>query len=331
MLLSAARSSAIMLVLVAIVAPISEAQARHGGHWGHWGHWGSFGYRGQWQYEGRIRSPAKEDGSGDGELRERAPARYGGFDNRARPLGAAVAALIKTCAAGAEDLQHWPSESIVQAIAPDESQRGILAQVRGDAAKQAEILRAACPRDVPGDPVAQVDVSAAAVDAMLAAVNAVEPSVQGFYAKLGDEQKARLVALRAPVGNANDNTRRVRRWDRRAREPEATPDRSGFAGVCEQWGRALLDWPRRRIDRGFRLNDAQQAALHDLIDSSNQAAGALAKSCPADRSLTPVGHLQTMREQMESVGQAIQTVRPALGHFHETLDDEQKLRFALTN
>jgi hypothetical protein len=328
MLLSAARSSAIMLMLVAIVAPVSEAQARH---WGHWGHWGSFGYRGQWQYEGHIRSSANEDGTNDWEPRERAAARYGGFNNRASPLGTAVAELIKACAAGAEDLQHWPNESIAQAIAPDESQRGILEQVRGDAAKQAEILRAACPRDMPADPVARVDVSATAADAMLAAVNAVEPSVQGFYAQLGDEQKARLVALRAQAGNANDSTRRVRRWDRRAREPEAAPDRSGFAGVCDQWGRALLDWPRRRIDRGFRLNDAQQAALHDLIDSSNHAADALAKSCPADRSLTPVGHLQTMREQLASVGQAIQAVRPALGHFYETLDDEQRLRFALTN
>jgi len=325
-MLNAARLSVIMLLFIGTVAPISQAQARH------WSHWRSFGYWDQGQYEGRHRRwSGNAVGTDDWEPRERVPVRSGGFDNRASPVGAAVAELIKACAEGAEQLQHWPNEPIAQAIAPDENQRGILEQLRGDAGKQAESLRAACPREIPADPVARVDVSTNAVDAMLAAVNAVDPSLEGFYAKLGDEQKARLVALSARAGDVNEDARRVRRSDHRARKPEGTPDRSGFAGVCKQWERALLNWPRRRIDRSFRLSDRQEAVFHDLIDSSNHAAEALAKSCPADRSLTPVGHLHTMRAQLETVGQAIRAIRPALEHFYETLDDQQRLRFAVTN
>jgi hypothetical protein len=321
-----ARLSAIMLVLAAIVAPVSEAQARHGGHWR------SFGYWGHGQYQGRHdRSSANEEETDDWGPRGRAPARYGGFNNRASPFGAAVAELIKACGEGSGELQHWPNESIVQLIAPDESQRGALEQLRADAGKQAEILRTACPREIPADPVARMDVSKNAVEATLVAVSAVQPSVEGFYATLGDEQKARLVTSSARASNANEDARRTHRSDRRGRRPEAAPDQSQSAGMCEQWEHALLDWPRRRIDRDIRLNDAQRTALYDLIESSNQAADALAKSCPADRSLTPVGHLQTMRRQLETIGQVIQTVRPALGHFYETLNDEQKLRFAVTN
>jgi hypothetical protein len=238
-----------------------------------------------------------------------------------------VAELIKACVDGSEELQHWPNESIAQRIAPDESQSGALEQLRGNAGQQAEILGAACPRDIPADPVARVDVSNSAVDAMLAAVNAVRPSIEGFYATLGDEQKARLVTLSAHASSVDRDAQRVHRSDRRARRAEGSSDRSG---ICEQWERALLDWARRRIDRDIRLSEAQRAAFSDLIDSSNQAADVIAKSCPADVTLTPVGHMQTRRKQLEAIGQAIQTVRPALGRFYETLDDQQKQRFAAT-
>jgi hypothetical protein len=317
-----ARLSAVMLVFAAILAFLSEAQARHGGHWR------SFGYWGQVQHEGRHhRSSANEGGTDDSEALGRSPSRHLGFNNRGSPLGAAVAELIKACVDGSEELQHWPNESIAQRVAPDESQSGALEQLRGNAGQQAEILRAACPRDSPADPVARVDVSKSAVDAMLAAVNAVLPSIEGFYATLGDEQKARLVTLSAHAGSVGRAAPRGHRSDRRARTAEGSPDRSG---MCEQWERALLDWPRRRIDRDIRLSEAQRAALSDLIDSSTQAADAIAKACPTDISLTPVGHMQTRRKQLEAIGQAIQTVRQALGHFYESLDDQQKQRFGAT-
>jgi hypothetical protein len=323
MLTYRARISAILVVSVAILAPASEAQARH------WGYWGSFGFWGQRQYEGRhFRSSANEGETDDPNARGHSPSRYRGFNDRASPLGAAVADLIKACVEGSEELQHWPNDSTAKIIAPDEGQRGPLEQLRGNAGQQAEILRTACPNDIPADPLARIDVSNSAVDAMLAAVNAVLPSIEGFYATLEDEQKARLVALSIRAGNVSVDARRAPRSERHGHRSISMPDQSG---MCEQWGRALLYWPNRRIDRGIRLSDAQKAALSELNDSSNQAADALAKTCPPDILLTPVGHLQAMRKQLETVAQAIQTVRPTLDHFYETLNDEQKLHFAAMN
>src|SRR5260370_25080031 len=95
-----ARFSAIMLVLAAIVAPVSEAQARHGGHWR------SFGYWGHGQYQGRHdRSSANEEETDDWGPRGRAPARYGRFNNPARPPAAAMGHLIQTSCARAPRLQ----------------------------------------------------------------------------------------------------------------------------------------------------------------------------------------------------------------------------------
>jgi len=324
-----ARLRAITLALLAIAAVASEAQARH---WGHWGHWRSLDHWGQGEREGHRLGSAGDDGGSDNwEPRWRAPARYGGFVNRASPMGMAVTELIRACGEESGELQHWPDDrSIEQLIAPDESQRSAFEQLRSSAGKQAEVLRAACPRDIPVDAVARIDVSMSAVDALLAAMDAVDPSLESFYAALGDEQKARLIALNVRAGN--EDARRSRGSDRRARGPQGTAVQSGFAAMCEQWGRALLDWPRRQSERDLRLSDTQRVAFRDLIDSSNQAADALAKSCPAaDKSLTPVGRLRMMRKRLETVGQAIQAVRPALGQFYETLNEQQKLRFAVMN
>jgi hypothetical protein len=315
---SLVRFGALTLVLVAVVTPISEAQARH------WGHWKFFGYWGHGLQDGRrMRSSVGEDETNDGRARE-ALVPFDGFRDGASALSAAAAELIRACVEGSQELQRWPNETTAQSIAPDDSQRGKLEHLRGDAGKQAEALRAACPRDVPADPLAQLDVSKSTAEAVLATVNTVAPLVEEFYATLSDEQKARLVALSMRPNGANDDARPVRRSDRRFFRLRDPPAKSG---LCQQWERGFRDLPRQRIGREIRLSDA----LSDVTASTNQAADDFAKSCPADVSLTPVGHLQTLRRQLEAVGQAIQVVRAALRHFHETLGDERKQRFPSTN
>ena len=136
------------------------------------------------------------------------------------------------------------------------------------------------------------------------------------------------MALSMRANNVNNDARPVRHSDRRFLRLQ---DPLAKSGLCQQWERAFLDLPRQRMGREIRLSDALRDALSGVTDSTNQAADDLAKSCPADVSLTPVGHRQTLRKQLEAVGQAIQTVQPALGHFYETLNDERKQRFPSTN
>jgi protein tyrosine phosphatase (PTP) superfamily phosphohydrolase (DUF442 family) len=305
------RLGALMFVLVAVVAPISEAQARH------WGHWKFFGYWGQGLQEGRrLRPSVEEDGANVGRAREDVRA-------FASPLNAAVAELMRACVEGARELQHWPNDTIAQSITPDDSQRGVLEHLRSDAGKQAEVLGAACPRDIPSDPVAQLDVSKSTAEVVLATVNTVAPLVEEFYTTLSDEQKARLIALSMRANDVNNDARPVRRSDRRRLRLQGALAKSG---LCQRWERAFLDLPTQRVGREIRLSDAERGVLSVIADSTNQAADELAKSCPADVSFTPVGHLQTLRKQLEAVGQAIQTVRPVLGHFYESLNDERQQR-----
>lgn len=304
------RLGALTLVLVALVTPISEAQARHRGHWKFFGYWGHGLQEGR-----RFQSSAGEDGNNNGGAREDALVPFEGLKDRASALNAAVAELIRACVEGSQELQRLPSETIAQSITPDDSQRGKLEHLRGDAGKQGEVLRAACPSDIPADPLAQLDVSKSTAEAVLATVNTVAPLVEEFYATLSDEQKARLVALSQHANDVNRVARPGRPRDRRfLRLPEA-PAKSG---LCQQWERAVLDLPRQRIGREIHLSDAQREMLSGVTESTNRAADDLVKSCPTDVSFTPVGHLQTLRKQLEAVGQAIETIRQAFGRFYET-------------
>jgi predicted ABC-class ATPase len=193
----------------------------------------------------------------------------------------------------------------------------MLEHLRSDAAKQAEVLRAACPRDILSDPVAQLDVSRSTAEAVLAAVNTVAPLVEEFYTTLSDEQKARLIAFGMRANDVNNDTRPVHRSARRLLRQGALEK----SGLCQLWERAFRDLPKRGIGRELRLSDSQHSVLSVMTDSTNQAADELTKSCPADVLLTPVGRLRTLRKQLEAIGQAIETARPAIGHFYEIVNE----------
>jgi hypothetical protein len=63
--------------------------------------------------------------------------------------------------------------------------------------------------------------------------------------------------------------------------------------------------------------------------AGQDAAAVFKASCPADNAfpLTPPGRLQTMTLRLKATQQSVQTVRPALEKFYESLSDEQKERF----
>jgi LTXXQ motif family protein len=182
----------------------------------------------------------------------------------------------------------------------------------------------------------------------------VGPALKAFYGALNDEQKARLYRdMAAPAAsNAAETTgareardeRRVRRdyssrrhrarayasvRDAAARETaqrrSAAP---GWSGSCEELAAALRNWPVREIERDVRLASAQRVAFYELVTASLKTADTLASACPAEAALTPVGRMEAMRQGLAVVRAAAAAIRPALLHFYEALDQDQKLRFA---
>ena len=73
--------------------------------------------------------------------------------------------------------------------------------------------------------------------------------------------------------------------------------------------------------------DAQRGALDDFRAASARSVDILKAGCPKDLPSTPVGRLAAMDSRLQVMLQAVETVRPALDRFYQSLDDEQKARF----
>ena len=74
----------------------------------------------------------------------------------------------------------------------------------------------------------------------------------------------------------------------------------------------------------------QRVAFYEFVTSSLKAAETLARACPADTALTPVGRMAVLRVRLAAVREATTAIHPALRRFSEALDQEQRIRFAIT-
>ena len=84
------------------------------------------------------------------------------------------------------------------AVRPDEVQRASLRALQDAIAQAGELLKTDCPTYRPITPVVRIDAMEQRLDAMLRAINIVQPALEKFYGSLTDEQKERFNRL-APV------------------------------------------------------------------------------------------------------------------------------------
>jgi LTXXQ motif family protein len=85
--------------------------------------------------------------------------------------------------------------------------------------------------------------------------------------------------------------------------------------------------PSELIERNVKPTDAQPANLTALQDAAAKAADILKSSCPPADARTPPARLAAVGTRLDSMLQAIGTVRPALDNFYNSLTDEQKAAF----
>ena len=99
------------------------------------------------------------------------------------------------------------------------------------------------------------------------------------------------------------------------------------AEVCSTQAPELTDWPIERISEVVEPTDAQRPALEELRAASAKAIDMLKSGCPKDLPSIPTGRLAAMESRLQVMLAAVQTVRPALERFYQSLNDEQKARF----
>src|SRR5262249_57489210 len=109
--------------------------------------------------------------------------------------GGQVASTPDLCTGQTAGLTNWPIEQIARAVEPDDAQRAALDEFKDATVKALDVLKAACPSELPSTPVGRLAAMHQRLDAMLQAVRIVRPALESFYGLLNDEQKARFNSL----------------------------------------------------------------------------------------------------------------------------------------
>jgi hypothetical protein len=242
---------------------------------------------------------------------------YGGFayvDPALKPAvyrsaSADSARAAGVCGENAPELTSWPIERIAEVIEPSETQRATLDELKASTARAIDILRSACPNQLPSIPTGRLEAMESRLQVMLEAVRTVRIPLDRLYRSLGDEQKARFNAV-APNNAANGKK-----------------EQRDLARLCTRHGTQLVGLPIKRIEDAVRPTDEQQSAFAELKDAAARASERLKGSCPAYEALTPTGRVEAMEQRLEVLLGAGKMVEPALANFYNSLSDEQKARF----
>jgi uncharacterized protein (DUF2252 family) len=203
-----------------------------------------------------------------------------------------------------------------QAIQPNNSQSVALDDLPAASSKASSILAASCPSEPPLTPLARLNAVEQRLDAMIQAMQIVQPALAGLYVSLSDEQKPRLDALGAQESHNGGTTAAA-----------GAPGASILATICGRQAESFTKLPVQDIEEIVKPKDQQQIAFENLKQASAQAADELKTSCPAQTPATPVARFEAASNRLQALVQAVKTVRPTLGAFYASLGNEQKARF----
>jgi LTXXQ motif family protein len=221
----------------------------------------------------------------------------------------------QACGGLAPGVLSLPVDQIERAIRPTDAQVAMLNDLEAASEQAENILQGSCPTEVPLTPVARLDAVMKRIQAMSHAVQILRPPLTTLYNSLDDEQKDRFAAI-----GARTNYRRARI----AREESPL---SNLGGLCELQTEGFAQLPVQRIKALIQPTEQQNAAFEALRSASAKATADLGASCPADIPQTLTGRLDAVGERLNALADAVNTVKPALADFYNSLTDEQKARF----
>jgi LTXXQ motif family protein len=126
------------------------------------------------------------------------------FNALSLPGAHRTAGLSSACTGRQSGIAGLPIAQIEQAVAPEERQRGALGALKEAAAAAADILPSDCKGEEQLMPLARLQTMEQRLDAMVRAIDIVEPAFNQFYRLLTDEQKQQLNRINLPIDDRQD-------------------------------------------------------------------------------------------------------------------------------
>jgi hypothetical protein len=118
-----------------------------------------------------------------------------GQDQRRKSAQKTDGSLAQSCGATPAGVTDWPAAEIDAKLHPTDAQRASLTALQNASAKAEDMLKSSCQTDDALTPPARLAAAGKRLDVMLQAITTVRTSLDDFYAKLTDEQKAQFEAI----------------------------------------------------------------------------------------------------------------------------------------
>ena len=218
--------------------------------------------------------------------------------------------MTQMCGEDSRDIAGLPIDAIQKALQPDAAQRAALDDLANASLKAGQDIKAACPADIALTSPRRLAVMQQRIEAMIAAVKTVQPSLEKFYGLLSDEQKAKFNALA-----------------QRQRPSRSEQTATAAQPSCDVSQPGVTDWPGAMIDQAVKPTDDQRKGLEALQSAAAKASDMLKSSCQSESANTPPARLAAVSKRLDTMLQAVKTVRTPLDSFYGSLNDEQKASF----
>jgi hypothetical protein len=211
---------------------------------------------------------------------------------------------LQRCTGLAAGVINFPVDQIRLAIHPTTDQETALNELSAASSQASHVVKSSCPTSAPFTPVGRIDAAKQRVDTAIKAIQIVRSPLERVYQALSDEQKQQFNA----VGGSTEET-------------------GNRASPCGQQAGGFIDLPVRRIEQVVQPTAQQQSAFDDLKKTTQNASEELQSSCPTAVAKSSIARLATLETQLKAVAAAIDTVRPSLKTFYDSLSDDQKAMF----
>jgi hypothetical protein len=198
-------------------------------------------------------------------------------------------------------------------ISPTPEQTPLLQKLGGALGMASGYLARACPKEIPAQPVARLQMMQSQIQALAMAIDIVRPPLQEFEQSLTPDQKSRFdgtPAAQTTVQEQNQAGNLVR--------------------PCGDSASAI-DWSIEQINKSIQPTEAQRDDLASIKQSFNAAATDLDEHCPATAPATALGRLETIEARLDAAWRTVLSMQVALANFETKLSDAQKNRFDTMN
>jgi len=102
--------------------------------------------------------------------------------------------------------------------------------------------------------------------------------------------------------------------------------RRGFGGMCNP---GFAEWRTDRLADLVRLNDAQRGKFDEFKTASVKSAEIMRSACQAEIPETIVARTEAMEKRMDTMLQAVRTMRPALEAFWDVFWDPMVCEYTI--